>query len=158
MIGARRAEGVPFLFAKLARRKNLTAGRILRRPCFCQLAATRAATLCPVHALWPLIRHRVVPGALLFKAVNRMNFNRTLKAIVARLSVPDSERYSSHAFLRGATPELKEVGSPWSGIASSGLWRSPAFRGNVDMSKDVEAGAQQLFGVDLDSASDPELD
>ena len=34
-------------------------------------------------------------------------------------------------------------------VASSGVWHSPAFRGYVDMSRDVELGAQQLFDVDL---------
>ena len=77
---------------------------------------------------------------------------------MARLGAPEAERYSSHAFLRGTTQELKEAGPPWSAVASSGIWHSPAFRGYVDMSKDVETGAQQLIGFDLDSASDPELD
>lgn len=71
---------------------------------------------------------------------------------MARLWVPEADRYRSHAFRMGTTQELKEVGPPWSAIASYGLWRSPAFRGYVDMSKDVEAGVQHIFDVDLDSA------
>ena len=36
-------------------------------------------------------------------------------------------------------------------MASSGIWRPPAFRGYIDMSRDVELGAHHLFDVDLDS-------
>ena len=102
LIGVRLAEGAPFLFANLAWRKNLTSGCILRRPSFCQLAATRAASLCPVRAIWPLIRQRVAPGEPLFKAMNRRNLNRTLKAIMARLSVQG----------RNATVRTLIVGAP----------------------------------------------
>ena len=53
----------------------------------------------------------------------------------------------------GTSQELKESGSPWTAVASSGFWRSPSFRGYVDLSRDVEIGVQQLFDVDLDSDS-----
>ena len=39
-------------------------------------------------------------------------------------------------------------------VASSGVSHSPAFRGYVDMSRDVELGANQLFDVDLGSESE----
>ena len=71
-----------------------------------------------------------------------------------QLVVPGASRYRSHGFRRGATQELMEGGSPWSVVASSGLWHSHAFRGYLYMSKDVELGAQQMFEVDFDSASD----
>ena len=111
LIGALFAEGGPF-FANLAWRKNLTSGCILLLPCFCQLAAVRAASLCPVHAFWPLIRQRVAIGLSLFKAVSRTHSNRALKAIMDRVGVPEDERYSSHAFRMCTTQELKEVGPP----------------------------------------------
>ena len=100
-----------------------------------------------------LIRSRVAPGQLLFRSVNRRNFNRQLKAIMANLHVPVAARYSSHAFRRGATQELKEAGSPWSAIAASGVWHSTSFRGYIDLSRDVELGARYLFDVDFDSES-----
>ena len=75
---------------------------------------------------------------------------------MAQLAVPVSGRYSSHAFRRGASHGPNETGPPWSAVASSGLWRSPAFRGYVDMSRDVGTGARQHFDVDIDSLSDGE--
>ena len=93
------------------------------------------------------------PGELLFQSITRRNFNRVLKAVLARIGVPSADRYSSHGFRRGTSQELKETGSPWSVVATSGVWRSPAFRGYLDMSKDVEQGVAQLFAVDFDSDS-----
>ena len=156
LLGVRTIGGEPFLIAKLSTRKNLSSGCILRRPCFCNLRASTAQAICPVHAFWPLIRHRVDPCQPLFCAVNRRNFNCILKAVLAKLAIPEAERYSSHGFRRGTTQELKESGSPWSVVATSGIWHSHCCRGYVDLSRDVEMGAQQLFEVDLDSESDAE--
>ena len=123
----------------------------MRRPCFCSLAGSRASSLCPAHAFWPLIRRRVAPGSPLFASVNRRNCNRILRADLSKIQEPSADRFSSHGFRRWTSQELKEPGTPWSVVASSGVWHSPAFRGYVDMSRDVELGAQQLFNVDLDS-------
>ena len=153
LIGVRYDGNEPFLICKLSRRKNLTSGCILRRPCFCFLTAKRAASICPIHVFWQHIRCRVEPGDFLFKNINQRNFNRVLKAVLAKLGVPEAARYSSHGFRRGTSQELKESGSPWTVVASSGIWHSPCFRGYLDMSKDVGAGARQLFDVDFDSDS-----
>lgn len=128
LIGFRLVVGIPFLTSKFHRRKNLTGGCSLRRPCSCSLAAARAASLCPVHALWSLIRRRVASGQPLSHLANRRNFNRKLNAIMANLHIPDSHRFSSHAFRRGATQELEESGSPWSAIAYFGILAIPCFR------------------------------
>ena len=86
--------------------------------------------------------------------VNRRDFNRQLKAIMAKLHVPQETRYSSHAYRRGATLELKDCGSPWSAVAASGIWNSHSFRVYIDMPRGVEMGAHQLHDVDFDSESD----
>ena len=67
-----------------------------------------------------------------------------------------AERYSSHGFRCGAAQELKEVGSPWTVVATAGLWRSPTFRRYAAMTADVEQGVRILFPADSDSESDPE--
>ena len=156
LIGPMSVGGELFLVAKLSYRKNLPGGCILRRPCFCNLASSRARLLCPIHVFWAAIRRRVDPGTPLFRAVNRGNFNRQLKAIFGRLCIPDADRYSSHGFRRGTAQELKESGSPWAVVASAGVWNSPAFRGYLDMARDVEVGVSRLFEVDPDSESDAE--
>ena len=81
-------------------------------PLFCNLTNPRAALFCPVRVFWPLIRCRVAPGQPTFSAVNRRNFNRILKAALSKLRIPEADRYSSHAFRRGASQELKESGPP----------------------------------------------
>ena len=96
------------------------------------------------------------PERRFFSAENRRNFNRKRKAVLARMGTPEARRYSSHALRRGATQELKESGSPWSAVATSGICHSPAFRGCLDMSRDVEVAAQQMFDVGLDSVSEAE--
>ena len=145
LVGVREIVGEQFLIANRSWRKNLTSGCILRRPCFCSLRSPRAAKLCPVRAFWPLIRRRVAPGQLLFQSVNRRNFNRILEAITSKLAIPKARRYSSHAFRRGTIPRPQGVGFPWAVVASSGIWRPPAFRGYVDLPRDVELGIQQLL-------------
>ena len=112
LMGVRTVGGEPFLFAKFSWRKNMASGCILRRPCFCNLTNRKAALICPVHVSWPLIRCRVDPGKPIFSAVNRRNFNRILKVVLAKLRIPEADRYSSHASRRGTSQELKESGSP----------------------------------------------
>ena len=92
LIGVCSAGGHPFLVAKLAWRKNLATGSILRRPCFCSLAAPEAPGLIPVRAFWPMIRNRMGRGHLLFSAANRLNFSRILKADMAKMGIPDAHR------------------------------------------------------------------
>ena len=127
---------------------------ILRRPCFCALQARRGSLICPVHALWPAIRRRVAPGAPLFREVNRGNFNRILKTVSGKLIAPEAARYIPHAFRRATAQELRECGPPWAVVSSAWLWHPPAFRGYLDMSRDVDLGTQQRFGVDIDSESE----
>ena len=133
-------DGAQFLLAKLPCGETPQADVFSADPVFGALAAASAASLCPVHALLPLIRRLVAPGHPLFQRVNRRNFNRQLKAIAAWLRIPGAKRRISHAYRRGATQELKESASPWSAIASSGIWGPPAFRGYFDMSRDLELG------------------
>ena len=153
LIGARAIDGQQFLLAKLKTRKNLSPGCLLRRPCFCQLVARKAAKLRPAHAIWAAVRRRVGPGQLLFQSIDRRHFNRALKAVMAMLGAPSSDRCSSHGFRRGTSQELKGAGSPWSVVATSGVWRSPTFLDYLDMSKDVDQGVAQLFAVEFDSDS-----
>ena len=158
LIGAASVGGGIFLVAQFAWRKNIANGCILRRPCFCNLGTERAISLFPDHCFWPDVRRRVAPGQLLFRKVNSGNANRTLKAISAKLAIPEATRYSSHGFRRGAAQELKDRGSPWAAVATAGLRNSEAFRGYADMPRGVETSASRLFAVDpnSDSGCEPE--
>ena len=63
LIALRGPPSCPKLVLRLARRKNLAHGCILPRPCFCEPSPSKAAKLCPVHAIWPAIAALVKPGA-----------------------------------------------------------------------------------------------
>ena len=80
LIGSRRSNGDPYLVDKMTWRKNLTSGRTVRRA-----TSARDASLFTAHSFWPLIRRRSAPRRPLFKAANRRNCNRVLKAIMANL-------------------------------------------------------------------------
>lgn len=53
-----------------------------------------AVEFCPVRAFWPWIRRRVAPGELLTQWGSRRNLNRIPKAAHAKLSIPESHRYT----------------------------------------------------------------
>ena len=73
------------------------------------------------------------------------NVNTTIKAVIAKLSVPHAKDYSSHGFRRGAAQELKKKGSQWPTVMGSGCRRSMAFRGYVDATLDVERDTSKLL-------------
>ena len=94
------------------------------------------------------------PGDPLFSAVNARNFNRILRAVLRKMKTKDPDRYSSHGFRRGASQGLKTSGSPWVVVETAGLRNSPAFRGYVGLTAEVEQGVRQLFDVDPASESE----
>ena len=94
--------------------------------------------------MWPAIRDRVPAGDPMFSAVNPRNFNRILRAAMRRLDVPDSGRYSSHGFRRGAEQDLNVDGSTCAVVATAGTWNPPAFCGYDDLTADLEQGVKNL--------------
>ena len=102
LIGLRGPSSNPSLVLRLATRKNLPLGCIMKRPCFCDIAKCVEHRLCPVHYLWPIIRARVSAGELLFPTYSGRNVNAVLRAVLKKLSISEAERYSSHGFRRGA--------------------------------------------------------
>lgn len=96
-------------------------------------------------------------GAKLFVSANRRNFNRRLKAILAKMAAPQAARYISQAFRRCSAHEMNETRSRLSAIASAGTWRSDAAKGYIDMAANVEANVRHLFLVDSESESDKEV-
>ena len=112
LIGTSVAGGGTYLVAKFSRRKNMAGGRILRRPCFCLVGRRRATSLRPIHSFRAEVRRRVAPGGILFRSVNRGNFSRMLKAIIAQLRAPGANRYISHGFRRAEAQGMKETRPP----------------------------------------------
>ena len=156
LIGIRGPAGHECLVIRFSRRKNLPNGCILSRPCFCKLEARSARRLCPVHAIWPAIAARVRCGEMLFPGYTTQNVNTTIKAVLAKLDIPQAELYTSHGFRRGAAQELKERGCQWPIVASLGEWRSLAFMGYIDIAKDVARDMSKLL-IECEQLSDDEV-
>ena len=141
---------------KLAYRKHMPAGCVMRRPCFCKLGSKNATRLCPVHWFWPWIANNIRSGQPLFPSLNGRNINRILRDVLRKINVPAVARYSSHGFRRGAAQELKESGSQWPIVASLGQWSSLCFKGYVDLSDEMAQEMGKLFIDSYDSESDEE--
>ena len=156
LISLRRTPQGLMLIVKLSYRKNMPGGCIMRRPCFCKLGSKNAARLCPVHWFWPWVTKRK-SGQQLFPSLNGRNINRILRAILKKIHVPASERYTSHGFRRGAAQELKESGSQWPIVASLGQWNSLCFNGYVDVSDEMAQQVGKLFINSYEFESDDEI-
>ena len=110
----------------------------------------------PVYAISPCIASRVRPGEKLFSMFSATNVNATLKAVLAKLLIERSEKFSSHGFRRGVAQELKETGSQRAVIATLGDWESLAFLGYVDITDEVDRNMAKLSIETETGDSDPE--
>ena len=146
------------LILRLASRKHLPAGCLLRPPCFCALAKVTAHAMCPVHFFWPEVRRRCRSGDLLIPTTTRRNVNTILRAILKKLELPHAERYSSHGFRRGAASELHPTGPQWSTVATIGDWRSLAFKGYVDLANELSRDLPRLLAEDIVLGEEDEKD
>ena len=158
IIGLRGPPTAPVLTLRLASRRNLPHGCILKRPCLCDIAKCVEHKPFPVHFLWPVIRARVAPPGLIFPTYTRRNVNSVLKGVLGKLSIPEASRYSPRGFRMGDAQELKSTGSQWSTVAAAGFWHSLAFKGYVDLTADVARDLSQLLidGYPFDSDEDCE--
>lgn len=84
------------------------------------------------------------PGALPFSAVNVRNVDRIPRAALLRRRTPDDGHYIAHGVRRGTAQSHKGTGAPLEGVASGGLWSSPAFRAYSGLPADVEKGVRNL--------------
>ena len=110
LIGTRCETHCECLVIRFARRKNLPSGCILSRPCFCNLASTKAKKLRPVHVIWPAIAARVRPGGKLFPGFSDQNANAQIRDVLKKLEAPSAQSYTSHGYRWVAAQELKEKG------------------------------------------------
>ena len=63
-------------------------------------------------------------------------------------------RFSSHAFRRGATDEIKNPGSAFATILTSGVWPTGGFRCYLDLHAGEAVNISALLIQALDSDSD----
>ena len=136
LIGIRTYKTTQVLVVKFAYRKNIRNGCILMRPCLCGAASKTATDLCPVHKVWPCISDRVKAGDPLFPDLTPNTFNRQLKATMTALGFDRGGMYSSHAFRRGGTNEIKNSGSTLATIIKYGTWLSACYKNYLDQKAD----------------------
>ena len=158
LIACRIIDGREALIVKLAWRKHMPGGCIMKRPCFCARNTPRARGLCPIHWLWPWVRDRRKSGEFLFREINANNVNLFIRKSLSGLNAPEAQRYSSHGFRRGAAQELKESGAQWPILAGVGKWEGLSFRPYVDLSGELAESMAKLFSESYSFDSDDEED
>ena len=154
LIGTRTYKETTVLVIKFSFRKNIRNGCILMRPCLCDEECVTANALCPVHMVWPVIRDRVAAGDPLFPTLTTNSFNRHLKSTMTAMAVPEGGLFSSHAFRRGATQEIKDSGSTFATILKTGTWRSACYKNYLDLQADEAINISTLLLENLGSDSD----
>ena len=139
---------------KFAFRKNIRGGCVLFRPRICFEGDPRGRTLCPLRAIWPLIRDRTPDGERLFPDLSPCSFNRILKAIVTKLGFAGGPKFPLRAFRRGETQEIKDIGPTLSVIIKSGTWAHSGYRAYLDLQADYAINISWLIIDALGSDSD----
>ena len=145
IIGLREFNGDQRLIIKLARRKNARHGFSATRPCFCGDNFLLPKHNCPIHRFWKAVIAHTEPGELLFPSLQGKKFSRILRAILAKLAVPEAEKYSSHCFRRGAATAILNSGSTLSEIMRTGGWASSAFKVYLDMHRSEELAMKDVL-------------
>ena len=76
------------------------------------------------------------------------------------LEYDQGRRFSSHAFRKGATDEIKNSGSALATILTSGVWSSGGFRGYLDLHADeaINISAVLIKAIDSESDDPDEID
>ena len=110
----------------------------------------------PPRRAWPLIRSRTKSGDLLFHGYNKNNINRPLKSTLMKMNVPNAHRYTSKAFRRGTTQEIRQSGWTIDVIKSSGAWLGNGFRSYVSFEFNRSRQISRLLIALGDSSSDDE--
>ena len=157
LFGLREFQGEQRLVIKLAHRKNTRNAFIATRPCFCGQNALLPKHNFPIHRFWQAVLGHTHPGMPLFPLFQGENFPRALRAVLKKLHTPESDRYSSHCFRRGAATAILNSGATLSEIMRTGGWASSSFKVYLDLQrseepamKDVLAGASPISACPSD--------
>ena len=154
VIGLREFQGHTRLVLRLARRKNAPRGFTAMRPCFCGANALLPKHNCPIHVFWAEVLRNTAPGQPLFPTLVNKNINRVLRASLGRIAVPDSERYSSHGFRRGAATAILDSGSSLAEIMRTAGWSSSSFRIYLNLQKAEESSMRKVLAGGESPSSD----
>ena len=151
-------DSAPKLVLKLKKRKNAKMGMILIRPCLCQGSIINPRNLCPVHRIWPIIKRTIRPGDFIFPQYVKSNINRIIKAVMAKLSIPDSELYTSKCFRRGCSNAMKDSDSTLGQIMRAAGWNAAGYRSYLLLQQDEEKFIASLIRALEFPDSEDEID
>ena len=154
LIGVQTFEQIEVLVIKFKYRKNIRGGCILLRPCLCNEPKMAARALCPVHFWWKKICESTRVGDPLFPKTYANSVNQQIKAVMDKLGYEQGRKYSSHAFRRGATEEIKDSGSTFATIIKSGTWTAAGFKSYLDLQRDEALNISRLLLENADSNSE----
>ena len=144
---------------KLRSRKATRGGAILMRPCFCDADDLGGKGICPLHDWWPAVCRSTSWGEPLFPAHRSKNINRILKGMLRSMGVAEAASYSTHAFRRGASMELKGSGSTLAQVLKTVGWNSASFRAYLSFVEDEEVNIRSILAnFDGYESSDEEED
>ena len=160
LIGSRfLPDGSERLVLKLRTRKATRGGAILMRPCFFEGGDLGGTGICPVHDFWPTVCASSLWGEPLFPTLRSRNINRILKGMLRSMNIADADSYSTHAFRRGASMELKCSGSTLAQVLKTVGWNSAAFRAYLSFVEDEEVNIRSILAnFDGFESSDEESD
>ena len=144
---------------KLKTRKATRGGAILMRPCFCDGDDLGGKGICPVHDFWPAVCSASLWGEPLFPTLRSRNINRILKGMFRSMGVEEANAYSTHAFRRWESMELKNSGSNLAQVLKTVGWNSASFRAYLSFVEDEEVNIRSILAnFDGFESSDGESD
>ena len=87
-----------------------------------------------------------------FSFPHEENINRVLKGTLRSMEVEDAHKYSTHAFRRGASMELKRSGSTFGEVLKTVGWNSASFRSYLSFVEDEAANIRLILAYDSDES------
>ena len=133
------------LVLKLKTRKHVRGGAVLMRPCFCDSDTLASRGICPIHDFWRVILTETASGQQLFPSLIKRNINRILKGTLKTMNVEDAHSYSTHAFRRGASMELKRTDSTLAQVLKTVGWNSGTYRAYLSFVEDEEVNIRLIL-------------
>ena len=158
LMGVVKYKGHQMIVLKFAFRGNIMGGFVLFRPCLCSEQDSRVPTLCPAHAIWPMIRGRAPVGERIFAKFPPYFGTRSTKIVMTRIGHLEGPKFSSRSFRRGAAQEINDIGATISLIIQSGTSTHSGYRAYLDLQAGYAVNSSSFvlgaIGSDSDDSDD----
>ena len=143
VIGLESDGGQPVLVLKFQKRKSHLRPEFLERRCSCgnpqkqgeNLSIHCGPLMCPIHTIWPQIRH-LQAGTQLFPDTNAgQNLLSEMQQILMGRTSSDPHKFTLYAIRRGAINYFLYKGGSIDQLIRAGLWRSTAVLAYLERAK-----------------------